>query len=101
MLFSRMVNRKTWEMLRRSGILPKFAVKTGTHYIRDMRTRQMLRIMAAVLLLLAIVMPVSAQYNSRGDRRYRDRFERTSTYGDVVKFLVSSYTIYRYFLIRA
>ena len=49
----------------------------------------MLRIMAAVLLLLAIVMPVSAQYNSRGDKRYRDRFERTSTYGDVVEIRLS------------
>ena len=49
----------------------------------------MLRIMAAMLLLLATAIPAGAQYGSRGDRRYHDRFERTNTYGDVVEIRLS------------
>ena len=41
----------------------------------------------AVILLLAIitVMPIEAQYGSRGNQRYRDRYSRANTYGDVVE----------------
>lgn len=54
-----------------------------------MISRQMLRIMTAMLLLLATAIPAGAQYGSRGDRRYHDRFERTNSYGDVVEIRLS------------
>lgn len=41
--------------------------------------------MATLLLVMAIALPAGAQYGSRGDRRYRDRYSRANTYGDVVE----------------
>ena len=48
-------------------------------------------ILWAVALLIAVVtvLPSSAQYGSRGDKRYRDRYARTNTYGDVVEIRLS------------
>ena len=53
-------------------------------------SRQLLRC-AALLLLVALlsVLPANAQYGSRGDKRYRDRYSRVSTYGDVVEVRLS------------
>ncbi len=45
---------------------------------------------AVVLLLAALtVLPAGAQYGSRGDKRYRDRYSRVDTYGDVVEVRLS------------
>lgn len=48
-----------------------------------MRTRDFMRWITALMLVM-IVIPASAQYGSRGDQRYRDRYGRSNTYGDVV-----------------
>lgn len=50
-----------------------------------MDNRHLLRLVAAILLALVCVNSVSAQYGSRGDKRYRDRYSRADTYGDVVE----------------
>lgn len=50
-----------------------------------MKTRQFLQCMAALLLAMATCLPIDAQYGGRGDKRYHDRFSRTSSYGDVVE----------------
>lgn len=47
-----------------------------------------LRVML-VLVTLTAVIPASAQYGSRGDKRYRDRYSRANTYGDVVELRLS------------
>ena len=38
-----------------------------------------LRWMLAILLAIVTVLPTMAQYGSRGDKRYRDRYSRTNT----------------------
>lgn len=48
-----------------------------------------LRWMLAILLAIVTVLPTMAQYGSRGDKRYRDRYSRTNTYGDVVEIRLS------------
>lgn len=49
-------------------------------------SRQLLRC-AALLLLIALLtaLQANAQYGSRGDKRYRDRYSRADTHGDVVE----------------
>ncbi len=55
-----------------------------------MRYRFFLRWMAASLLVMAIALPASAQYGSRGDKRYHDRYSRANTYGDVVELRLNN-----------
>ena len=50
-----------------------------------MNTRHFLRLIAVMLLVMMTVMPASGQYGRRGDKRYRDRYTRADTYGDVVE----------------
>ncbi len=50
-----------------------------------MKTRQLLKCLMVLLLTVATVMPATAQYGSRGDKRYRDRYSRADSYGDVVE----------------
>lgn len=50
-----------------------------------MSSRVLLRWMVAVLLAIVTILPASAQYGSRGDKRYHDRYSRANTYGDVVE----------------
>ena len=47
--------------------------------------RQFLKWAIALSLAVLTILPASAQYGSRGDKRYRDRYTRTDTYGDVVE----------------
>ena len=54
-----------------------------------MRTRPILRMMAVMLLSLVVALTAGAQYG-RGDKRYRDRFNRANTYGDVVELRLTS-----------
>lgn len=54
-----------------------------------MKTRVFLRWMT-VLLLVATVIPASAQYGSRGNKRYTDRYSRANTYGDVVELRLNN-----------
>ena len=54
-----------------------------------MRNRGLQRWLVAALLTIVTLLPAVAQYGSRGDKRYRDRFERTNTYGDVVEIRLS------------
>ena len=42
-----------------------------------------------MLLVFMTVLPASGQYGRRGDKRYRDRYSRTDTYGDVVEIRLS------------
>ena len=42
-----------------------------------------------MLLVFMTVLSASGQYGSRGDKRYRDRYSRTDTYGDVVEIRLS------------
>ncbi len=55
----------------------------------DTKSRPFIRWAVVMLLVAVSIVPASAQYGSRGDKRYRDRFERTSTYGDVVEIRLS------------
>ena len=54
-----------------------------------MKTRQFMKWAVALLLTIVTILPAEAQYGSRGDKRYRDRFGRTNTYGDVVEIRLS------------
>ena len=46
---------------------------------------------AVVLLLAAVtIFPADAQYGSRGDKRYRERYSRANTYGDVVELRLNN-----------
>ncbi len=51
--------------------------------------KQVLKWVMVMIMAVAIVSPASAQYGNRGDKRYRDRFSRTDTYGDVVEIRLS------------
>ena len=55
-----------------------------------MKTRQFLKWTVALLLAIVTVLPAGAQYGSRGDSRYRDRYSRANTYGDVVELRLTS-----------
>ena len=55
-----------------------------------MKTRQMMKWMVALLLAIVTVLPAGAQYGSRGDKRYRDRYSRADSYGDVVELRLTS-----------
>jgi hypothetical protein len=55
-----------------------------------MNSRQFLKWAVAVLLAIVTVMPVSAQYGSRGDKRYNERYSRANSYGDVVELRLNS-----------
>ena len=50
-----------------------------------MKTQQIMKMMAAMLLVLATVVPAGAQ-----SRAVRDRYSRTNTYGDVVDIRLSN-----------
>ena len=43
-----------------------------------------------LLLVAAIALPAFAQYGGRGDKRYRDRYSRANTYGDVVELRLNN-----------
>ena len=55
-----------------------------------MKSRQFLKWALALLLVAGSVMPASAQYGRRGDKRYNDRYSRANTYGDVVELHLTS-----------
>ena len=55
-----------------------------------MKSRQFLKWALALLLVAGSVMPASAQYGRRGDKRYNDRYTRANTYGDVVELRLTS-----------
>lgn len=55
-----------------------------------MKTRIFLRWAVLVLLVVATAIPVDAQYGSRGNKRYNDRYGRTNSYGDVVELRLRS-----------
>ena len=46
--------------------------------------------MVALLLMTVTVLPMDAQYGNRGDKRYRERYSRANTYGDVVELHLTS-----------
>ena len=56
---------------------------------QQMKSRHILQWAVAMLLAVVTVLPAGAQYGSRGDKRYRDRYSRTNTYGDVVEIRLS------------
>ena len=43
-----------------------------------------------MLFALVVVLPAAAQYGGRGDKRYKDRYGRANTYGDVVELRLSN-----------
>ncbi len=55
-----------------------------------MSTRFVVRWMAAMLLVIATTMPAAAQYGKHGSRAVRERYSRTSSYGDVLEVTLSS-----------
>lgn len=55
-----------------------------------MKTRVLLRWMSVLLFVLVTVMPAGAQYGKSASRAVRDRYSRTSTYGDVVEVRLSN-----------
>ena len=55
-----------------------------------MKSRPFIRWALVMLLVAVSIVPASAQYGSRGDKRYRDRYSRTNTYGDVVELRLSN-----------
>ena len=55
----------------------------------DTKSRPFIRWAVVMLLVAVSIVPASAQYGSRGDKRYPDRFERTNAYGDVVEIRLS------------
>ena len=56
----------------------------------DMKARNFLRLTVALLLMLVTVVPARAQYGKNGSRAVRERYSRTSTYGDVVEVTLSN-----------
>lgn len=55
-----------------------------------MKSRPFIRWAVVMLLVVVSIVPASAQYGSRGDKRYRDRYSRTNTYGDVVELRLNN-----------
>ena len=55
-----------------------------------MKSRQFLKWALALLLVAVTVMPASAQYGRRGDKRYNDRYSRANTHGDVVELRLNN-----------
>ena len=55
-----------------------------------MNIRIIFRWTVALLLILVTVVPMDAQYGNRGDKRYRERYSRANTYGDVVELHLTS-----------
>lgn len=55
-----------------------------------MKSRQFLKWTLALLLVAVTVMPASAQYGRRGDKRYTDRYSRANTHGDVVEIRLNN-----------
>ncbi len=49
-----------------------------------------MRGMLAVLFMVVTLIPVSAQYGNRGDKRYHERYSRANTYGDVVELRLNN-----------
>ena len=56
----------------------------------DRKSRPFIRWAVVMLLVVVSIVPASAQYGSRGDKRYRDRYSRTNTYGDVVELRLNN-----------
>ena len=56
----------------------------------DMKSRPFIRWAVVLLLVVVSIVPASAQYGSRGDKRYRDRYSRTNTYADVVELRLNN-----------
>ena len=56
----------------------------------NMKSRQFIKWTVALLLAIVTVLPVDAQYGSRGDKRYRERYSRANTYGDVVELTLNN-----------
>ena len=50
-----------------------------------MNTRRLLKWSVAMLLAFVTILPVEAQYGSRGNKRYNERYSRADSYGDVVE----------------
>ena len=55
-----------------------------------MKSRQYLKWAMALLLMAVTVIPASAQYGRRGDKRYNERYSRANTYGDVVELRLNN-----------
>ena len=55
-----------------------------------MKYRQFLRYVLALMFATVMVIPSSAQYGSRADKRYRDRYSRANTYGDVLEIRLTN-----------
>ncbi|MBR5170542.1 MAG: leucine-rich repeat domain-containing protein [Muribaculaceae bacterium] len=55
-----------------------------------MNNRHLLRVMAAMLLVLVCASSANAQYGSRGNKRYNERYSRANTYGDIVEVRLSN-----------
>ena len=55
-----------------------------------MENRKLFRVIAVMALALACVGSASAQYGNRGDKRYRDRYSRANSYGDVVEIRLNN-----------
>ena len=55
-----------------------------------MKPRRFLKWAVAILLMLLTALPADAQYGSRGDKRYRDRYSRADSYGDVVEIRLNN-----------
>lgn len=55
-----------------------------------MKSIQLVRWTLALLLAIVMAIPASAQYGSRGDKRYHDRYSRANTYGDVVEMRLNN-----------
>jgi len=55
-----------------------------------MKPRVFLKWLLALSLAMITVLPAGAQYGSRGDKRYRDRYSRANTYGDVVELRLNN-----------
>ena len=55
-----------------------------------MNNRLLLRVMAAMLLVLVCASSANAQYGNRGNKRYNERYSRANTYGDIVEVRLSN-----------
>lgn len=70
-------------------IIPKFAADKPIER-KNMKAGHLLNCLMVLLLAVATVVPAGAQYGSRGDKRYRDRYSRADTYGDVVELRLNN-----------